>query len=111
MKSLCSFLGFIPSLKFNPVLHLAAPILLVGGVISSNAQTKYQATDLGNGMTSYAINDSGTVVGSMTMSNGNADAFSYSNGQLTDISATLLHAQGLNGTTYAYAINNLGVIV
>ncbi len=67
-------------------------------------------TDLGLlsgrfGGEAYGINDGGQVVGWATTSSGNADAFLYSNGTMTDL-GTL----GGNGSE-AYGINASGQVV
>lgn len=65
----------------------------------------YIAVDLGSNTTGTAINNAGTVVGSIT-TNGNSFAFSFRNGQLNTI-----HIPALQGYTTASGINNSGIIV
>jgi len=75
------------------------------------ASISYSWVDLGSlgqsgGTLGNALNDAGTVVGSSLTSNGNREAFVYSNGKMTE-----LNVASLQGYTQAMGINNAGVIV
>jgi probable HAF family extracellular repeat protein len=64
----------------------------------------------GSASYAYGINDSGVVVGFSNTGSGAYDAFTYSNGTMTDVTATRGIALGGSTFNFATSINNSGQI-
>src|SRR5262249_10346246 len=98
------------AIAINNLGQVAGQTGLGGAFLYSNGTFTDLGTLGGGDSRPFAVNDSGQVVGSSTLSPGVVHAFLYSNGVMIDLNALI--DPSLNVTlSAAYAINNAGQIL